>query len=71
MIISGGDPDNQQFVEYDILKDEFIDFGDDYLNTTLGNGDGEYGTSVYFTQINDSTLFTINHNRRTFNVHDL
>ena len=71
MIISGGDPDYQQLVKYNILNDRFIDYGDDYLKTTLGNGDGEYGTSVYFTQINENTLYTINQNGKSIHVYNL
>ena len=71
MTISGGDPDYQQLVKYNILNDRFIDYGDDYLKRTPGNGDGEYGTSVYFTQINENILYTINQNGKSIHVYNL
>lgn len=54
-----------------MINDTFIDYGEDYLSSTMGNADGEFGYGTYFTQINDTTLYTINCNGDSINVYDL
>ena len=58
-------------MEYDIRNDTFIDYGADFLNTTLNNTAGEEGTGVYYTQINHTTLYTISRYGEHINVYDL
>ena len=58
-------------MEYDILNDFYNVHGTWYLNETLENYDGEYGTGVYFTQINSTTLYTINQNGDSIHVYGL
>ena len=58
-------------MEYVIVSNEFVDYGEDYISSALGNGDGENGWGIYFTQINDTTLYTINRNGDSINVYDL
>ena len=71
LIFSGGDDNSNQLVKYEISNDIFVDFGNDYLSSTLGNSDDEYGFGVYFTQINATTLFTINSHGGSINVYHL
>ena len=68
---SGGFASRHDIVEYNIVTDEIIDLGVDYLNVTLGNDDGEFGYSKYFTQINGTTMYTINGNTGSINVYNL
>lgn len=69
---SGGGPsDDKQLIEYDIQNDVFIDFGINYLDATLGNTEGEFGFGSYFTQINDTTLYTINPDGDSINVYHM
>ena len=70
-MISGGQVNPYQWTKYDILKDEMTDLGVDYLNVTLGNEVGEHGYGTYFTQINDTTVYTINGNGDSINVYNL
>ena len=58
-------------VEYNIAKNAINDLGENYLDGTLGNNDGELGYSTYFTQINDTTMYTINGNTGSINVYNL
>ena len=71
LITSGGWYSNHQLVQYDIVKGSFVDYGTQYLSSTLGNSDGEYGQSIYYTQINETTLFTINRNGDCLHVYNL
>ena len=71
MILSGGQSYKEQLVEYDTLNDAFIDYGEEFVSSALGNSDGENGWGVYFTQINATTLYTINRNGDSINVYDL
>ena len=72
MIIRGGHPKANQLMEYDILNDNFTDYGMSYLHENMSNYDGEYGTGIYFTQINSTTLYTIRGVSGTkINVYDL
>ena len=71
MMISGGRYVQHQLVEYDIVNGSFTDYGEDYLSTTLGNDQGEFGFGVYYSQINATTLFTINQNGSSIHVYDL
>ena len=40
-----------------MLSADFADYGTNYLSE-LGNSDGEYGQSVYYTQYDSTTLYT-------------
>ena len=71
MTIRGGSRYQNQSTKYDISDGTFTDYGEDYLSSILNNSDGEYGTGVYFTQINTTTLYTINQNGDSINVYDL
>ena len=71
LINSGGWINQYQMVKYDIVNDEFDDLGDDYLSSTLGNSDGELSLSLYYTQINQTTIFTLNTDGDSINVYDL
>ena len=71
MIFSGGYNNRDQLVKYEISHDIFVDFGVDYLSSNLSNSNGELGWCVYFTQINATTLFTINSNGGSINVYNL
>ena len=44
-------------VRYNILSGDFTDYGTNYLSE-LGNNDGEYGQSVFYTQYDSTTLYT-------------
>ena len=68
---SGGNSYQYQLTEYDIFNDKFIDYGENYLSNTLGNTDGEFEYGAYFTQLDETTLFTINQYRRSINVYNL
>lgn len=71
-ISSGGHPDKWQLVKYNILDDVFVDYGVGYLNDTLGNSQGELGFGIHFSQINETTLFTMNIPESTsFGVYNL
>lgn len=70
-ILSGGADNRHQAVEYNILSDTFTDFGEDYLSSTLGNSLGEYGSGSFFTQINATTMFTIESTGDAINMYDL
>ena len=77
LIISGGNWDNRkQLVKYDIVNGSFVDYGVEYLDDTFGISNGEYGDSIYYTQINETTLFTIpilsnNQNGDSLHVYNL
>ena len=71
MIISGGDNNNNQLVKYEISNDVFVDFGVDYLSSTLGTVYGESGNGGYFTQINETTLFTVHWQDDSISVYNL
>ena len=47
------------------------DFGVHYLNGTLGNEYGEHGFITYFTQINETTVYTMNGDGESINVYNL
>ena len=66
---SGGDPERDQMIVYDMENDEFRNYGDDFL-LFLGNDHGEYG-SVFYSQINASTLFTVRESGDHIHVYDL
>ena len=71
-MISGGYPYDDQLIEYKLESNNFIDYGQNYLeSTTIGNSDGEFGWGIYYTQIDDTTLYTINQNGELINVYDL
>ena len=65
MLISGGRDHRQQWTKYDMLKDEMTDFGEEYLDSP------QHGYSTYFTQINETTVYTINVNGDSINVYNL
>ena len=69
MMISGGDLYEHSLVEYDMLNDVMIDYGENYLLDTLGNENGEDGTN-HFTQIGN-ILYTSDYSGETINVYDL
>lgn len=71
-MIRGGDSTNRhQLIEYDIATETFNDLEDDYLESTLGNNVGEYGTGVYYTQIDATTLYTISRTGAYISAYDL
>ena len=53
------------------MTGSFTDYGEDYLSETLGNNHGEFGFGIYFSQLNETTLFTINQNGSSIHVYDL
>lgn len=57
-------------MKYDILNDEFVDYGTSYLST-LCNSDGESGWGVYYTQYDDSTLYITGRYSQNINVYHL
>lgn len=72
MIISGGDQHASSLIKCEIPDNTCLQMGsDDYLSSELGNEGGEFGYGVYFTQINATTLYTINPNGDAINVYDL
>ena len=68
---SGGYLQYYQLIEYDIANDAIIDYGEDYISSTLNNSHGEYGLGVYYTQIDPSTLYLIDMLGDAINVYDL
>lgn len=71
MMLSGGYLNQQQLTKYDIANDSFVDYGSEYLSSSLTNANGEFGRGIYYTQINDTTMFTINSNGYSINVYNL
>lgn len=69
--LSGGENHTHQLVEYSTSNEQFTDHGESYLSSTLGNSDGEFQKGQYFTQINGTTMFTVNGNDTTINVYHL
>ena len=70
VVSSGGAANEQQLVEYDITNGLFVDYGEDYLSSTLGNSDGDYGSGT-FTQFNATTLYSISPDGESINVYHL
>ena len=70
-IIRGGYLQYYQLIKYDITNDVMIDYGEDYISSTLGNEHGEYGLGVYYTQIDSSTLYLIDMLGDSINVYNL
>ena len=69
MVFSGGYPYPHQLIEYDITRNVFVDYGENNLSQTVGFNFGL--SSTYFSQINDTTLYTIARNGVSINLFDL
>jgi hypothetical protein len=66
LYLFGGDDYKQQLVEYDMNNNTFIDHGSSNLSVN------EFGRGVYFTQMNSTTLYTIQYwAGDTISVYDL
>ena len=73
VLISGGYNYRQQLTTYDIGTNSFTDYGSSYLYDTLSSGNlfKEMGLATYYTQINETTLFSIAQSTTRISVYDL
>ena len=60
-----------QMVTFDTATSEFTDYGVSYLGTKMQNFDGEAGGGIFYSQINETTLFTISYKGDHIHVYNL
>ena len=58
-------------ITFDTATSEFTDYGVSYLGTKMQNFDGEAGGGIFYSQINETTLFTISQKGDHIHVYNL
>ena len=63
--------DRHGLVQYNIDDNNFTDYGAEYLSTKLSNPYGEFGAGTFYTQINETLLYTIRGTGEYINAYNL